>query len=177
MILETPRLILRPFAADDLDRMAELMANKDFMRFSMGPMTREQTQSFLDKVISWDRDGLPSQFAMILRSSGTLAGYCGFFHHEVDGKMEIEIGYRLDSAFWNCGLTTEAARAVRDHGFRDLKLEYVISLIHPENHPSRRVAEKNGLTLERETTFRGFPTFVFAITRQQWMKLMGASAE
>jgi RimJ/RimL family protein N-acetyltransferase len=70
MLLETPRLILRPFAADDLDRMAELMANKDFMRFSMGPMTREQTQSFLDKVIGWDRDGLPSQFAMIVRSSG-----------------------------------------------------------------------------------------------------------
>jgi [ribosomal protein S5]-alanine N-acetyltransferase len=177
MVLETPRLILRPFAADDLDRMAELMANEDFMRFSMGPMTREQTQSFLDKVIGWNRDGLPSQFAMIVRSSGTLAGYCGFFHHEVDGKMEIEIGYRLDSAFWNCGLTTEAARAVRDHGFRDLKLEYVISLIHPENHPSRRVAEKNGMTLERETTFRGFPTFVFAITWQQWMKLSGASAE
>lgn len=36
MILETARLILRPFAADDLDRVAELMANKDFMRFSMG---------------------------------------------------------------------------------------------------------------------------------------------
>jgi hypothetical protein len=36
MILETSPLILRPFAADDLDRMAELMANKDFMRFSMG---------------------------------------------------------------------------------------------------------------------------------------------
>ena len=56
MILETPRLILRPFAPDDLDRMAELMANKDFMRFSMGPMTQEQTKSFLDKVIGWDRE-------------------------------------------------------------------------------------------------------------------------
>jgi RimJ/RimL family protein N-acetyltransferase len=56
MILETPRLILRPFAADDFDRMAELMANKDFMRFSMGPMTQEQTKSFLDKVIGWDRE-------------------------------------------------------------------------------------------------------------------------
>jgi RimJ/RimL family protein N-acetyltransferase len=44
MILETPRLILRPFAADDLDRMAELMANKDFMRFSMGPMTQEHEE-------------------------------------------------------------------------------------------------------------------------------------
>ena len=54
MILQTPRLILRPFAADDLDRMSELMANKDFMRFWMGPMTQEQTKSFLDKVIGWD---------------------------------------------------------------------------------------------------------------------------
>ena len=170
-MLETPRLILRPFTAGDLDRMAELMANKYFMRFSMGPLTREQTQAFLDKVIGWDRDGLPSQFAMIIRSSGALAGYCGFFHHEVDGKMEIEIGYRLDSNFWNRGLTTEAARAVRDHGFRDLKLNYVISLIHPENDPSRRVAEKNGMTLERETTFKGFPTFVFSITRQRWLEL------
>src|SRR4026208_1091019 len=121
MILETPRLILRPFAPDDLDRMAELMANKDFMRFSMGPMTHEQTKSFLDKVIGWDRDCIPSQFAMIVRSSETLAGYCGFFHHEVDGKMEIEIGYRLDSNVWNRGLTTEAARAGRDPGFRGLK--------------------------------------------------------
>lgn len=171
MMLETPRLILRPFAIEDLDRMAELMANKDFMRFSMGPLTREQTKAFLEKVIKWDCQGLPSQFAMITRSTDSLAGYCGFFHHEVDGKMEIEIGYRLDSSFWNRGLATEAARAVRDHGFRDLKLNYVISLIHPENLPSRRVAEKNGMTLERRTIFKGFPTFVFSINRQRWLEL------
>jgi ribosomal-protein-alanine N-acetyltransferase len=172
MILETSRLILRPFAADDLDRIAELMANKDFMRFSMGPMTREQTQRFLDKVIGWDRDGLPSQFAMIVRSSGALAGYCGFFHQEVDGVKEIEIGYRLQRDFWNRGLTTEVARAVRDHGFHDSKLERVISLIDPDNQASP-LAEKNGMVLERETTFKGFPTFAFTITRTQWMKLSG----
>jgi [ribosomal protein S5]-alanine N-acetyltransferase len=156
MILETSRLIPRPFAADDLDRIAELMASKDFMRFSMGPMTHEQTQRFVDKVIAWDRDGLPSQFAMIVRSSGALAGYCGFFHQEVDGVNEIEIGYRLQRDFWNRGLTTEAARAVRNHGFRDLKLERVISLIHPDNQASRRVAEKNGMILEKETTSKVF---------------------
>ena len=59
MMLETPRVILRPFTMEDLDRMAELMANKDFMRFSMRPLTREQTQTFLEKVIGWDCDGLP----------------------------------------------------------------------------------------------------------------------
>jgi ribosomal-protein-alanine N-acetyltransferase len=57
---------------------------------------------------------------------------------------------------------------VRDHAFRDLKLSRVISLIHPDNLPSRRVAEKNGMKIEKETVFRGFPTFVFAITREEW---------
>ena len=119
---------------------------------------------------------MPSQFAMIVRSSEALAGYCGLFRHEVDGKTEIEIGYGLDSACWNRGPASEAARTVRDHGFRDLKLDYVISLIHPKNHPSRRVVEKNGMILERETTLRGFRTFVFAITRERRLQL-GRGAE
>ena len=135
--------------------MVELMANKDFMRFSMGPMTQEQTKGFLDKVIGWDLERMPSQFAMIVRSSEALAGYCGFFRHEVDGKMEIEIGYGLDSACWNRGLASEAARTVRDHCFRHLKLDYVISLIHPEDYPSRRVAEKNELILEGRRPLEG----------------------
>jgi RimJ/RimL family protein N-acetyltransferase len=51
----------------------------------------------------------------------------------------------------------------------------VISLIHPENIPSRRVAEKNGMKVEKEITFRGFPTLVYAITREQWLANRGAS--
>jgi RimJ/RimL family protein N-acetyltransferase len=75
----------------------------------------------------------------------------------------LEIGYRLDPAYWNRGLATEAARAVRDHALNDLKLGRLISLIHPDNTPSRRVAEKNGMSAEKETTFRGFPTIVFSL--------------
>jgi RimJ/RimL family protein N-acetyltransferase len=65
-------------------------------------------------------------------------------------------------------LATEAATAVRDHAFLDLKLPRVISLIHPDNIASRRVAEKIGMTHEKETVFRGFPTIVFAISRGVW---------
>jgi [ribosomal protein S5]-alanine N-acetyltransferase len=144
------------------------MANLDFMRFSLGVLTREQTAAFLEKVLHWDRAGLPSQFAVIISSNGTLAGYCGFFHQQVDGTDEIEIGYRLHPDYWKQGLATEAAQAVRDHAFRDLQLGRVISLIHPDNIASRRVAEKNGMIFEKETVFRGFPTLVFAITRQHW---------
>jgi ribosomal-protein-alanine N-acetyltransferase len=174
MILETPRLILRSFQDEDIGRLAELMANRDFMRFSLGPYTREQTQSVLQKFLSWNQAGLPSQFAVIFRGNNEPIGYCGFLHWHLDGADEVEIGYRLHPDYWNRGLASEAAQAVRDHAFRDLNLPKVISLIHPDNIASRRVAEKNGMKIERETVFRGFPTQVFAITREQWLVERGA---
>jgi RimJ/RimL family protein N-acetyltransferase len=173
MILETRRLILRPFREEDIGRLSELMANRDFMRFSLGPYTREQTQTVLQKFLTWDQAGLPSPFAVVLLENDDVLGYCGFLHH-AEVPEEVEIGYRLDPAYWNRGLTTEAARAVRDYAFVGLKLPRVISLIHPENVPSRRVAEKIGLMPEREITFRGFPTIVFALTRKQWQAASGA---
>jgi len=173
MILETSRLILRPFQDEDIWRLAELMANRDFMRFSLGPYTHEQTQTVLQKFLSWNQAGLPSQFAVVLREKKRVLGYCGFLHHP-EVPEEVEIGYRLDSVYWNRGLITEAARAVRDYAFVGLKLSRVISLIHPENIPSRRVAEKIGMTPEREITFRGFPTTVFALSREQWQPASGA---
>jgi ribosomal-protein-alanine N-acetyltransferase len=167
--LETERLILRSFGPEDVDAMAQLFANPDFMRFSLGVFTeRQKTVDFIEKVVGWDRAGMPSQFAVVPRGEDAVIGYCGFHHHpEVAGQ--VEIGYRLHPDYWNRGLITEAARAVRDHAFRDWKLPRVISLIHPENIPSRRVAEKNGMQIEKEITFRGFPTLVFAITREQWL--------
>jgi ribosomal-protein-alanine N-acetyltransferase len=165
-VIETPRLILRHFVEADLGALSALMANADFMRFSSGVFTREQTASFLfDRVIAPACAGMPSQFALVLREEDRLIGYCGFFRQVVDAVDEIEIGYRLHPDYWNRGLATEAARAVRDHAFEVLKLERVISLIHPENHASRRVTEKNGMTLEKTTIFHGFLVQVFSCGR------------
>jgi RimJ/RimL family protein N-acetyltransferase len=174
MRLETERLSLRSFREEDVDAMAQLFANPDFMRFSLGVYTeRSQTVAFIKKVMGWDRASMPSQFAVVPCGEHAVIGYCGFHHHpEVPG--EVEIGYRLHPDYWNRGFITEAARAVRDHGFADLKLPRVISLIHPENIPSRRVAEKNGMNVEKEITFRGFPTLVYAITLEKWLALSGA---
>ena len=175
MQLETERLILRSFREEDVDAMAQLFTNPDFMRFSLGVFTeRKQTVAFIEKVIGWDRAGIPSQFAAVPKVEDAVVGYCGFYHH-AELPEEVEIGYRLHPDYWNRGLITEAARAVRDHAFADLKLPRVISLIHVENIASRRVAEKNGMKVEKEITFRGFPTLVYAISREEWLANRDAS--
>jgi ribosomal-protein-alanine N-acetyltransferase len=170
--LETARLHLRKFAPHDLERVAELTANPLFMRFSAaGPLTREQAAAFLDRVLGAERDGKPSQFAVALRDDPRVIGACGFIVQTVDNVEEVEIAYRMDPEFWGRGYASEAAQAVREHAFRDLGLARVISLIVPENLPSRRVAERNGMTVWKQTNFRGFDVLVYAITREQWLAL------
>ena len=100
VMIETRRLVLRNFVEADLDALSVLMANADFMRFSSGAFTREETERFLfDRVIAPARSGLPSLFAVIVRVEKRLIGYCGFFRQVVDEVNEIEIVYRLDPAY------------------------------------------------------------------------------
>jgi RimJ/RimL family protein N-acetyltransferase len=54
-VLQTPRLVLRPFREEDVALLATLMATADFMRFSLGVFSRKQTVAFLDKIIDWQR--------------------------------------------------------------------------------------------------------------------------
>ena len=169
--LQTARLRLRDFREDDFEAFSALCANEGFMRFSTsGPLDPEKAATLFERILLPTREGRPSQFAVFLDDQ--LIGYCGFFHQLVDEVEEIEIGYRLNPKFWGRGLATEAAQAVRDHAFRDLALERVISLVHPDNHASERVALKNGMKLEKFTLFRGeYPANVFAITRPEWVRL------
>src|SRR4051812_33746394 len=67
--ISTARLSLRPFQADDLDLFCEFFANEGFIWFSSGNFTRERVAEFVDKVISWDRAGLPSQFVVTIRDT------------------------------------------------------------------------------------------------------------
>ena len=176
--LNTARLSLRSFRDQDLDAFAALAANDGFMRFSStGALDRAGAAALLERIMVRTRAALPSQFAVFEHGAERMLGYCGFFLQEVDGAEEIEIGYRLHPDAWGRGFATEAAQAVRDHAFRDLGLERVISIIHPDNHASERVARKNGMTREKSTTFRGFAVNIFAISRAEWEQLPPSAAQ
>jgi RimJ/RimL family protein N-acetyltransferase len=70
-------------------------------------------------------------------------------HEQLDGELELEIGWTIVRELWGQGYATEAALACRDHALGELGRDRVISLIAPENAASIRVAEKIGETLER----------------------------
>jgi RimJ/RimL family protein N-acetyltransferase len=65
-------------------------------------------------------------------------------------------------------LATEGAIASLKYGFEVLGLKRIISIIHPKNVASQRVAEKAGLTLRGETRFKGFDVIWYAIERGEW---------
>jgi len=94
-----------------------------------------------------------------------LIGDCGIIRQEVESDHLYEIGYHLRRDYWHQGLATEAAIACRDWAFQHLKADRLISLIRPENLPSRRVAERNGMTIWKEVNWRGLPHYVYSIEK------------
>jgi len=102
---------------------------------------------------------------MVLKSSGEVVGDCGLSRQTVDGTDEIEIGYHVRRDLWGQGYAPEAARACQGYGFARLGADRLISLIRPENLPSRRVAEKTGLSLWKEVIWRDLPHCVYMIRR------------
>jgi ribosomal-protein-alanine N-acetyltransferase len=159
-ILETRRLILREFSADDVDALASVLSDPETMRFYPAPLDRAGVEAWIARDLSrYAKDG-HGLWAAILKTNGELIGDCGLTIQPVDGTDEIEIGYH-----WGQGLATEAARACRDYGFARLPVDHIISLIRPENLPSRRVAEKNGMTIWKQTIRKGIPHLVYKIHR------------
>jgi RimJ/RimL family protein N-acetyltransferase len=105
-------------------------------------------------------------WAMLLKANREMIGDCGVTVQPVDGIDELEVGYHLRRDQWGHGYATEAAQACRDWAFANRNAEYVISLIRPENQPSRRVAERNSMTLWKEIIWRDLPHFVYRIDRK-----------
>jgi [ribosomal protein S5]-alanine N-acetyltransferase len=166
-LLESSRLTLREFEADDLDALAGVLSDPETMRFYPAPLDRTEVAEWIERNRRrYEKDGV-GLWAMVLKSSGELIGDCGLVRQFVDEGEEVEIGYHVRKDLWRQGLATEASRACRDYGFARLPVERLISLIRRENAPSRRVAEKHGMAVWKELSWGGFPHLVYAVPRNR----------
>lgn len=162
-MIETPRLRLRPLTLDDTDALFAVWGDAETMKFYPPPCLREEVAALIEKQLqrySADGTGL---WALELKETGAVIGDAGLLIQDVEGNAELEIAYHLRRDRWGNGFATEAALACRDFAFSELGKTRLISLVRPENVPSRRVAERVGMSIERETVRAGLRHFVYCI--------------
>ncbi|MGF1933765.1 MAG: GNAT family N-acetyltransferase [Nostoc sp. ChiQUE02] len=167
MILETDRLLLREMQISDLDALLVVLGDPESMRYYPKPFDREMVQKWIDRHRSNYAQHGVGFWAMVLKATGEIIGDCGLLWQEVEGRQELEIGYHVRRDQQMQGYATEAAYACQDYAFNVLDCDRVISLIRPENIPSRRVAEKNGLKVVQETLWRDIPHYIYAVQRSE----------
>jgi len=167
-VLQTERLLLRHLELQDVDAIYAVIGDPVAMQYYPQPYDREGAQNWVEKNrqrYATDGYGL---YAMVLKASGDVIGDCGILKQIVEGEPELEVAYHLQRNHWGRGYATEAARACMGLAFAEFGAGKVISLIRPENVPSRRVAERNGMTVERQVTFAGLPHLVYAMKQGEY---------
>ena len=150
--IETERLLIRPLEVSDASPLAAIWSDPAVTRHMGGPRNFVELRDQLEADARGGSQAQIDLWPVVERSSGRVIGHCGFVKKDVDGQTEIELTYVFESQSWGKGHATEAASALRDHAFQQLELRRIIALIDPENRASRRVAEKIGMSFERETT-------------------------
>ena len=189
VFLETERLVLRRFIADDVDHLVELDGDPAVMRFLTGgaPTPRAAIRDeYLPAFLRFYERGEGYGFwAAIERSTGDFLGWFHFRLTVGGGPDEAELGYRLRHAAWGKGYGTEGSRALIDKGFTELGVRRVFAQTMAVNTASRRVMEKAGLVPARTFHEDWQEPIVgaehggveYALTKSEWERKYGVLAQ
>ncbi|HEY0005760.1 MAG TPA: GNAT family N-acetyltransferase [Pyrinomonadaceae bacterium] len=166
--IETERLLLRLFEPDDLEEMCSIWGDPFVTRFLPGgkPFPRERVASFLPRTLEFWREHGFGQLAVVHRETGRVIGYCGFKF--LEETPDVELLYGLARAYWNQGLTTEAAAACLRFAFEETALERICAIAQPGNVGSYRVMEKLGMKFEKAARFDQLDVLYYSITRARF---------
>ena len=132
---------------------------------------RDLAKTWIEKQIGrYDTFGY-GLYALEDKSTNELVGQCGLLWQDIDGQRELEIGYHLLSRYWGKGYAAEAARGFRDLAFEAGLADHIISIIHLDNEPSKKVARANGMKSWKNAIFKDNSVEVFKIERTEWLEL------
>lgn len=147
-VLETERLILRPFALDDLDDLFEY-ASIDGVGERAGwshHQNKEKSLEILNSFIKEDKT-----FAIVLKEENKVIGSLGVEKYtrtdelpELNDYIGRELGYVLSKPYWGKGLMPEAVKRVIDYLFDELEYDFLVCGYFDFNAQSKRVQEKCG---------------------------------
>ena len=176
-MIETERLILRQYTLDDFDALYEILSDPETMQHYPAPFDADRTRNW----IAWNLDNYEKHgfglWAVVLKETGEFIGDCGITLQNIDGEILPEIGYHIHKKYWRRGFGKEAARAVRDWGFRNTQYDIFYSYMKYTNIGSWSTALANGMKKVKEYPDpKNTISYAYAITREEWEKLQQNSS-
>ena len=144
---QTERLLLRQWQASDFEPYAAYYGDEEMARYVGGMSSRADAWRRMASVIGhWTLRGF-GYWAVEAKDTGKFVGCVGLWFPE--GWPELELGYWLTRDMQGKGYATEAALASRAFAYDVVGAKTLVSYIHPDNEPSKRVAERLGARFER----------------------------
>jgi ribosomal-protein-alanine N-acetyltransferase len=161
MILETERLLLRNWRDSDVNHYLVLANDVGYHCFSrpgrfLVRSAEEAQAKVRERVLLFEERKL-GKFPVFLKESGEFIGTCGMEPFDLDGRSEVELGYRLCLNFWGKGYAREAAAAILSYGFGDLKLPRIMAFALAQNKASLGILDQLGFRYLREFMHGGLP--------------------
>ncbi len=167
-MLETERLIHKPFDESDLDDLVKMRSDPDVARYLGGEkaMDRDWNKSRLEFYIScYPKYGF-GMHKIYWKQTDELIGWCGL--QTLLGSDEIEVGYGLIKSFWRRGIGFEAAGAWLRFGFEEKRLERIVAVASPQNMGSRRILEKLGMQVEKQGTYYNMDCLFYSLSNEDY---------
>lgn len=162
-IIETERLILREFSAEDARGMFELNNDPEVLRYTGDEpfLSETNAQQFIFNYDHYQRNGF-GRWTCLLKPSSEYVGWCGLRYSEQ--SKEVDIGFRFMRQYWGRGLATEAAKACLKYGKEQLGLQKIVGRACRDNGASIRVLEKMGMQWDFDFEEDGLPWCQFVVT-------------
>lgn len=162
--LKSQRLSTRFLTANDVFNWVQFFDDEESMQFFSNPESLNAGQRanfWVERQLNRYREQKFGLQALILNETNEFVGQCGLLLQEVDGVMEIEVGYHILKEFRNRGYASEAAMLFAGYALDNRMAASVVSVIHQKNFKSQRVAEKNGMSNEKAIFWNGKEVFVY----------------
>lgn len=170
MLLETPRLLLRPYTIADITPLHQLWITPAVRLYLWDdiviPLERA-AEVVHDSMEEWEVYGF-GQWCIYDKTSQELIGFCGFRHDEPG--MPPELLYGLHPDYWGRGMATEAAAIALMFGFCKKKFSTVWATTHPDNQQSVALLERLGMQFQQRDLLHGLDTLFYQLTRQEWLQ-------
>jgi RimJ/RimL family protein N-acetyltransferase len=146
-MIETARLILRPWRESDLPLFAEQNADPIVMQFLSGVLTRAESDAYVARAEKHLAETGFCKWAVEAPGVAPFIGAVGLTRVKFEASFTpaVEVAWRLHRRYWGYGYATEAAQAAIEDGFARVGLKEIVALTALGNKASIRVMERLGM--------------------------------